>query len=67
MAKTVVLHLSDMQHGDLTVVVPKIREFYHGLGDVVIRFDNGDTRTIHTDNIDRTMKEIEEALISFYN
>ncbi|MEA1971749.1 MAG: hypothetical protein U9N34_00390 [Candidatus Cloacimonadota bacterium] len=65
--KNALLRLNDAQHGNLTVVIPKIREFYHGLGDIVIRFDNGDARTITTDDIDTKMTQIEQAITEFYS
>lgn len=67
MSKKIILKFHDMQHGELTIVVPKIREIYHGLGDIVIRYDNGDARTLQTSNVEQSMKELEDAITEFYN
>ena len=61
-----ILEISD-HSGKMYVVIPKIREVLKGLGNVVIKFDNGDSRSVETMDSDKTMMEICEAIEKYYN
>jgi hypothetical protein len=55
-------------HGEtIHLVIPKIREIFKALGNVVIVFDNGDRRTVETMEANKLIEEILEALRQFYN
>jgi hypothetical protein len=54
-------------HGDTVhLVIPKIREIFKALGNVVVVFDNGDRRTVETHDANSLIEEILTALKSFY-
>ena len=61
-----ILKLNDVSDGDLVIVIPKIREVVKAMGNAVIVYDNGNKRTINTDNANKTIEEIAKAIESFY-
>jgi hypothetical protein len=55
-------------HGDtIHLVIPKIREVFKAMGNVVIVFDNGDRRTVETNDANSLIEEILTALRTFYS
>jgi len=61
-----IFEYNDEHLGLCYIVVPKIREITKALGNLVITFDNGDKRTIMVDDTNLAIKEILEAINSFY-
>jgi hypothetical protein len=57
----------DDEHlGKSYIVLPKIREISKALGNVVVTFDNGDKRTLAVDDTNAALKQMLEAIESFY-
>lgn len=56
----------DEHLGKCYIVIPKIREIAKALGNVVITFDNGDSRSLMVDNPDATIKLLLDVLEDYY-
>ncbi len=55
-------------HGHALYIVPaKIREVFIAMGNVVIEWDNGDKKTIETDNASEVLDAIVQALEEYYS
>ncbi len=61
-----ILELPEEGKGMAMIVVPKIREIFKSLGNVVLVFDNGDKRTIDTTDANKTLKDITRQIELFY-
>ncbi len=61
-----IIKLTDIQLGEIRIVIPKIREIFKAMGDVIIVFDNGDRRSIHTDNPSELVEELMDRIDEFY-
>ncbi len=61
-----VLEVSDSSGHSTFVVVPKIREFFIGLGNVILVFDNGDKRTLNTNEPKELVKQLTETIETYY-
>ncbi len=61
-----VLELSEEHKGIAVIVIPKIREVFKSLGNVVLVFDNGDKRTIDTPNANELVQDIMRKIELYY-
>ncbi len=61
-----VLELSEEHKGVAVIVIPKIREVFKSLGNVVLVFDNGDKRTIDTTDANALVQDIMRKIELFY-
>ena len=64
--KKAILKLTDSQVGDISIVVPKIRDYHKSFSSVVITYDNGNTRNIEGQNLNELMETIDNAIEEFY-
>lgn len=48
------------------IVIPKIREIFKAMGNVIVVFDNGDKKTIETIDAKGTMEKIVNAVETYY-
>ncbi len=61
-----VIDVSEEQNGSEYVVIHKIREITNQFGTVIIRFDNGDSKSITPENSGEFFKKILEQIESYY-
>ena len=65
MAKAI-LKMKESQVGELTIVIPKIRDYHKSFSSIVITYDNGDTRVLLGDNLNRITEELDKAIEDYY-
>jgi hypothetical protein len=61
-----ILDVSESGTGQEYIVIHKIREIYNQFGTLVIKFDNGDTKSISPDNPEEMLKNILQQIESYY-
>jgi len=61
-----ILTYKDAHLGNISIVIPKIREIAKGLGSVTITFDNGDKRNIESNKPDELLIEISNQIQEYY-
>lgn len=64
--KRSILKLKDSQVGNITIVIPKIRDYHKSFSSVVLTYDNGNTRNIEGQDLNKIVKELDEAIENFY-
>ena len=62
-----ILKMNDSQCGMLTIVVPKIRDYHKSFSSVVITYDNGNTRNIEGNDLNKIVSIIDNAIENFYS
>ncbi len=61
-----ILKLKDSEVGDLTIVIPKIRDYHKSFSSVVITYENGDRRSIEYSDLNELIKQLDEAIENYY-
>ncbi len=61
-----IIKLRDSEVGNISIVIPKIRDYYKSFSSVVITYDNGNTRSIEGDDLEGIIKLIDAAVENFY-
>ncbi len=61
-----VMELNEEQQGSAVIVIPKIREIFKSLGNVVLVFDNGDRRTIDTNDANALIQDMMRKIELYY-
>jgi hypothetical protein len=62
-----ILKLTDSQVGNISIVVPKIRDYYRSFSSVIITYENGDTRSIEGKDLNALMNQIDKTVEEFYS
>ncbi|MDI3503921.1 MAG: hypothetical protein PWP64_857 [Candidatus Cloacimonadota bacterium] len=57
-----VFEYQDQELGSSYIVVSKIREISKTLGEIILTFDNGDTRVLSVANPDETLAKLLQAI-----
>lgn len=57
-----VFEYQDQELGSSYIVVSKIREISKPLGEIILTFDNGDTRVLSVANPDETLAKLLQAI-----
>jgi len=57
----------DEHTGKNYVIIPKIREVQTALGNIVVTFDNGDTKTFSTDNLKQSVEHFILTIQAYYS
>lgn len=65
--KKAIIKVRDSHVGNLTIVIPKIRDYHKSFSSVVITYDNGNTRNIESDNLNKTIEELDTAIENFFS
>ncbi len=65
--KRAILKLKDSQVGTITIVIPKIRDYHKSFSSVVLTYDNGNTRNLEGQDLNKIVKDLDEAINSFYS
>lgn len=61
-----IIKLKDSEVGDISIVIPKIRDYHKSFSSVVITYDNGNRRSIEGNDLNSLIKQIDEAIEEFY-
>ena len=61
-----ILKVRDSEVGNISIVIPKIRDYYKSFSSIVITYENGDTRSIEGDDLNGVIKQIDQAVEEFY-
>ncbi|MBW6515875.1 MAG: hypothetical protein K0B81_04560 [Candidatus Cloacimonetes bacterium] len=61
-----IIKLKDSEVGKISIVISKIRDYYKSFSSVVITYDNGNTRSIESDNLDEMINQLDQAVEEFY-
>lgn len=61
-----IIKFQDSEVGDITIVLPKIRDYHKSFSSVVITYDNGDRRSIESNDLNAIVKQLDEAIEEYY-
>jgi hypothetical protein len=61
-----ILKMTDSQCGMISIVIPKIRDYHKSFSSVVITYDNGNTRNIEGNDLNKIISDIDQAIEGFY-
>ena len=61
-----VIKLKDSEVGNISIVIPKIRDYHKSFSSVVINYDNGDRRSIEGQNLNAIIDQLDEAIENYY-
>ena len=61
-----ILKVRDSEVGNISIIIPKIRDYYKSFSSIVITYENGDTRSIEGDDLNGVIKQIDQAVEEFY-
>ncbi|MCB5230004.1 MAG: hypothetical protein WCX83_02125 [Candidatus Cloacimonas sp.] len=62
-----ILKLKESQVGDISIVIPKIRDYHKSFSSVIVTYENGNTRSIEANDLNALMNQIDEAIENFYS
>ncbi len=65
--KKAIVKLEDSQVGEITIVIPKIRDYHKSFSSVVISYDNGNTRNIEGDDLNEIIELLDKAIERYYS
>ncbi len=63
---TAVIKCKDSSVGNISIVIPKIRDYHKSFSSVIVTFDNGNTRSLESADLNALMKEIDQAVEQYY-
>lgn len=61
-----IIKLKDSEVGDITIVIPKIRDYHKSFSSVVITYENGDRRSIEGNDLNELIRQLDEAIENYY-
>lgn len=61
-----VIKLKDSEVGNISIVIPKIRDYHKSFSSVVVNYDNGDRRSIEGDDLNAIITQLDEAIENYY-
>jgi hypothetical protein len=61
-----IIKLKDSEVGDITIVIPKIRDYHKSFSSVVITYENGDRRSIEGNDLNELIRQLDEAIEKYY-
>jgi len=63
---TAIIKMKESHVDLISIVVPKIRDYHKSFSSVVVTYDNGNTRNLEGDDLNKIIEELDRAIEEFY-